>query len=357
MHDSPYLTQKTLSQSDFIDFRSDTVTRPTAAMRAAMASAQVGDDVYDDDPMVNQLQAQTAKLLEKEAGLFVSSGTQSNLCAMLAHCQRGEEILTGDAYHIFIDEAGGASVLGGLVFAPMSTDKKGALSIEEINRTVKPDDFHYPISRLLTLENTVSGCVQSVNQINACAAQARKHGLLVHLDGARLMNAATKLNVAAANIVHSVDSVSLCLSKGLGAPAGSVLVGDAKFIYRAKRWRKMLGGGMRQAGVLAAAGLYALDNHVQRLQDDHQRALRLAEQLATVPEIIVDTDLVETNMVFMQLPFAKDADIGNKLYQYMRQQGILLGGGEKQIRLVTHLDIDDNAINVFIKHLSTFFKK
>lgn len=355
MYDSPYLTNKTPSSAGVIDFRSDTVTQPTTAMRAAMAEAKVGDDVYDDDPMVNQLQQRVASLLGKEAGLFVSSGTQSNLCAMLAHCQRGEEILTGDQYHVFIDEAGGASVLGGLVFAPMPTDKKGGISCTAIDSTVKPDDIHYPISRLLTLENTVAGNVQSVEQINTWAKRARHHGLAVHLDGARLMNAAVKLKVEASDIVRHVDSVSLCLSKGLGAPAGSVLVGSTALIQRAKRWRKMLGGGMRQAGILAAAGLHAIDNHINRLHQDHLLAAHLAAQLATIPAITVDCSSVETNMVFMQLPVEKNSDIANQLCHYMQQHNILLGGGDKQIRLVTHMDINDTAVDTFIHHLSHFF--
>ncbi|MGB1826463.1 MAG: GntG family PLP-dependent aldolase, partial [Candidatus Puniceispirillaceae bacterium] len=206
-----------------VDMRSDTVTRPTEGMRAAMAAADVGDDVYGDDPSVNALQEKAAKLLGKEAALFVSSGTQSNLCAMLAHCQRGEEILTGHDYHVFIDEAGGASVLGGIMFAPIQTAADGGLDPDAISRTVKPDDEHCAISRLLTLENSWHGQAISLDRINAAAKRGREHGLIVHMDGARLMNACVKLGVSPADMLAEVDSVSLCLSKGLGAPAGSVL--------------------------------------------------------------------------------------------------------------------------------------
>ncbi|MBT6122894.1 MAG: low-specificity L-threonine aldolase, partial [Candidatus Puniceispirillum sp.] len=229
-----------------VDFRSDTVTRPTAAMRAVMAKADVGDDVYGDDPNVNDLQDKVAALMGKEAALFVTSGTQSNLCAMLAHCQRGQEILTGENYHVFIDEAGGASVLGGIMMAPMPTNDTGALDIDDIDKTVKPDDPHCPISSLLCLENTVSGNVQSVASIDALALRGKAHGLSVHLDGARLMNAVVKLDVPVCDIVKNVDSVSLCLSKGLGAPVGSVLAGSKELISRAYRVRKLVGGGLRQ---------------------------------------------------------------------------------------------------------------
>ena len=334
-----------------MDMRSDTVTQPTAAMRRAMAEADVGDDVYGDDPTVNALQDKAAKLLGKEAGLFVSSGTQSNLCATLAHCHRGDEIIVGDSYHIFRDEAGGAAVLGGVMMAPVSTTASGGMLPDDIAATVKPDDAHCAISRLLCLENTVAGHVQSAETINELAAVGRAHGLAIHLDGARLMNAAVKLGIPAAKLVAGVDTISLCLSKGLGAPAGSVLVGPADFIRRAHRMRKLVGGGMRQIGVLAAAGIHALNHHVDRLEDDHANALRLAERLAQVKAIHVEPDLVETNMVFIGLPNGA----ADGLRKYLAERGILLGGGSKQIRLVTHLDITRDDVDLLSEEISQYF--
>ena len=334
-----------------MDLRSDTVTQPTAAMRRAMAEAEVGDDVYGDDPTVNALQDKVAKLLGKEAGLFVATGTQSNLCATLAHCQRGDEILVGDAYHIFRDEAGGAAVLGGVMMAPVSTTASGAMRPDDIAATVKPDDAHCAISRLLCLENTVAGHVQSAEAIDEMATVGRAHGLAVHLDGARLMNAVVKLGIPAAKLVESVDTVSLCLSKGLGTPAGSVLVGPADFIRRAHRIRKLVGGGMRQIGVLAAAGIHALDHHVDRLEDDHVHALRLAEGLSKVKAIHVNPGAVETNMVFIGLPDGAADGLRN----HLAGCGILLGGGAKQIRLVTHLDVTRDDVDVLSEEIYQYF--
>ncbi len=334
-----------------IDMRSDTVTQPTAAMRRAMAEAEVGDDVYGDDPTVNALQDKAAKLLGKEAGLFLSSGTQSNLCATLAHCHRGDEIIVGNSYHIFRDEAGGAAVLGGVMMAPVSTTASGAMRPDDIAATVKPDDAHCAISRLLCLENTVAGHVQSTETINELAGVGHAHGLAVHLDGARLMNAVVKLGTPAAKLVAGVDTVSLCLSKGLGTPAGSVLVGPSDFIKRAHRMRKLVGGGMRQIGVLAAAGIHALNHHVDRLEDDHENALQLAERLAQVKAIHVEPDLVETNMVFITLPDGA----ADGLRAHLAARGILLGGGSKRIRLVTHLDITIADIDLLSEEISHYF--
>jgi threonine aldolase len=335
-----------------IDLRSDTVTRPTAEMRAAMAIAEVGDDVYGDDPTVNALQARVAALLGKEAGLFVASGTQSNLCALLAHCQRGDELLVGDCYHVHRYEAGGVSVLGGVMMEALATDHRGMMKPDAITEAVKPDDPHCPISRLLCLENTVSGHVHDVASITGLASAGRDSGLAVHLDGARLMNAAVKLGVPACQLVEPVDSVSLCLSKGLGTPAGSVLVGSTEFIARARRMRKLVGGGMRQVGILAAAGLYALEHHIDRLADDHVAALRLADQLGRIAKVSVNADLVETNMVFMQLP----EGAADPLRAHLAGRGILLGGGDRIIRIVTHLDIDVSAIDQFTAELADFFE-
>ena len=334
-----------------MDMRSDTVTQPTAAMRQAMAEAKVGDDVYGDDPTVNALQDKVAKLLGKEAGLFVATGTQSNLCATLAHCQRGDEILVGDKYHIFRDEAGGAAVLGGVMMAPVPTSVSGSLRPDDIAAAVKPDDAHCAVSRLLCLENTVAGRVQPAKIIDEMASAGRAHGLAVHLDGARLMNAVVKLGIPADKLVAGVDTVSLCLSKGLGTPAGSVLVGPADFIRRAHRIRKLVGGGMRQIGVLAAAGIHALDHHVDRLKDDHINAVRLAEGLSKVKALHVNPEAVETNMVFIGLPDGA----ANGLRKHLARCGILLGGGAKQIRLVTHLDVTRDDVDLLSKEIYRYF--
>ena len=334
-----------------IDMRSDTVTRPTEGMRNAMMAAEVGDDVYGDDPTVNALQDKAAAMLGKEAALFMSSGTQSNLCAMLGHCARGEEILTGKDYHVFIDEAGGASVLGGIMFAPMPIADDGSLDPDDIDRTIKPDDEHCPISTLLTLENTWHGRVIPQDRIHAAARRAKDRGLSVHFDGARMMNACVKLGIAPADLVVEADSVSMCLSKGLGAPVGTVLAGSKSLIRRAHRARKLVGGGLRQAGLLAAAGIYALDNHVERLADDHANAIRLAEQLATIPQISVDVDAVQTNMVFMNLGH----DAAASLPEYLHDRGILINGHPSRIRLVTHLDMDAENIDAFVTELRGFF--
>ena len=339
------------NRSVCIDVRSDTVTKPTQDMRQAMCNASVGDDVYYEDPTVNALQAKVAKLLGKEAGLFVASGTQSNLCATLAHCQRGEEILVGDTYHIYRDEAGGAAVLGGVMITPVPTNDMGTIVSGEITNAIKPDDPHCTISRLLCLENTVAGNVQSAETINELSALGQKNGLAVHLDGARLFNAVVKLGVSAAELVAGVDTVSLCLSKGLGAPAGSVLVGSAEFIRRAHRIRKLLGGGMRQAGVLAAAGIYALDFHVDRLKDDHEKAIQLAEGLSKVQAIRVNPNHVQTNMVFMGVPNGS----ADGLRHYLAERGILLGGGSEKIRLVTHLDLKSADVDLLIEEISHYF--
>jgi len=334
-----------------VDMRSDTVTKPSEGMLAAMMAAPVGDDVYGDDPSVNALQDQAAKLLGKEAALFVSSGTQSNLCAMLAHCQRGEEILCGDKYHVFIDEAGGASVLGGVMFAPMPTTASGSINIDDIDRTVKPDDEHCAISKMLSLENTWSGKVSPVAEISALAKRGKEHGLVVHMDGARLMNAIVKLGVTAADMLAEVDTVSLCLSKGLGTPAGSVLAGPKAFIARAHRIRKLVGGGMRQIGVLAAAGSYALENNIERMADDHRNAVRLAEQLASISAIHVDVDAVQTNMVFIRPP----EGAASAMRTHLAAKGMLIGGGSEQIRLVTHLDCGADEIDLFVAEIRDFF--
>ena len=335
----------------YVDMRSDTVTQPTKAMRDAMANAKVGDDVYGDDPTVNLLQERTAQLLGKEAGLFVASGTQSNLVALLSHCQRGDELLVGDCFHIHRYEAGGVSVLGGVMMDAIATDSRGVMRPSDVIAAIKPEDLHCPISRLLCLENTVHGHVHDVEHISGLAEAAKARDLLVHLDGARLMNAAVKLGVSAHIIAKDIDSVSFCLSKGLGTPAGSVLVGSKAFIERARRMRKLVGGGMRQVGILAAAGLYALDHHIERLAVDHTNALRLADQLNRIDKVEVNKDQVETNMVFMKLPNGS----AEPLRKFLGEKSILVGSGDPTIRLVTHLDVDVTAVDQLAIEINNFF--
>lgn len=335
-----------------IDLRSDTVTQPTAAMRVAMAEAELGDDVYGEDPTILALEAKVAALMGKEAAVYVSSGTQSNLLGVLSHCQRGEEYLIGDTYHVYKSEALGTSVLGGVASYPLKTDGSGGLDPAQVHAGVKPDDPHSPITRLLCLENTVSGRVQAPERIAALAAAAREHGLKVHLDGARLMNACIRLGKPAKELAAPFDSVSLCLSKGLGAPVGSVLSGPADFIKRARRLRKMVGGGMRQAGVIAAAGLHALEHHVGRLAEDHANARRLAEGLAAFERITVDLDAVETNMLFVQ-PHAEDFDA---LRTHMAARGIVLAGQKPRIRVVTHLDVTAEDVDRVLEAVAEFYK-
>jgi threonine aldolase len=335
-----YKSDAAAATADIVaDLRSDTVTKPTRAMRAAMADAEVGDDVYGDDPTVNRLEAVVAERLGKEAALFCASGTQSNLLGVLGWCGRGDEILVGDSYHVFAWEARGASVLGGATLHPLPTDAGGALRPADIAAAVKPDDPHMPITRLLSLENTVSGQVIPLEHLKACADAARAHGLAVHLDGARLMNAAVAQGCEASEITAVADSVSLCLSKGLGAPVGSVLAGPADLIAKARRMRKMVGGGMRQAGVLAAAGLYALDHHVTRLADDHGRAAALADKLAAFDALAVTR--TPTNMIFVTPPAGAFDTVSDAL----RDAGVRVNRSAPTLRFVTHLDVGDAAID------------
>jgi threonine aldolase len=334
-----------------IDLRSDTVTQPSAAMRRAMAEAEVGDDVYGEDPTVAALEARAAEMLGKEAGLFVTSGTQSNLIALMSHCGRGEEFIAGENYHIHHDEAGGAAVLASIVPCPLATDADGGLSVEAVTNAIKADDPHYAISRLVCLENTVSGKVQKQETIDAIAALAHARGLSVHLDGARLMNAAVASKRSAADLVRNVDTVSLCLSKGLGTPVGSVLCGPRDFIKRAVRARKMLGGGMRQAGVLAACGLYALEHNIERLAEDHRRAGDLAKGLAGFAGLKVTHDPDHTNMLFVE---PRPEDIG-PLLDHLAAEGIVFGGRKPPIRLVTHLDISDEDVGAIIAAVGDFY--
>ena len=327
------------------DLRSDTVTTPDAAMRAAMADAEVGDDVYGEDATVNRLEATVAERLGKEAGLFLSSGTQSNLVGLLSHCARGEEIITGREYHIWKDEAAGASVLGGIALDPQPVAPDGVLEPETIRAAVKEDDSHYAISRLLTLENTFKGIAVPLDRCRAATEAARDAGLSVHLDGARFFNAVEALGCSETDLSGMFDSVSICLSKGLGAPVGSVLVGPRDLIDRARRWRKMIGGGTRQAGVLAAAGLYALSHNVERLAEDRMRAERLGQALSAHGDVSQ-----ATNMIF----FTPHGGVTPALQQHMAERGVRLSGATGTTRLVLHKDITDEGLQAAISGFETY---
>jgi len=339
---------------DYIDLRSDTVTKPTPEMREAMAQAEVGDDVYGDDPTVNCLQELAAEMTGHEAGLFVTSGTMGNLAAVLAHCQRGDEVILGKEAHTFRYEAGGVSVLGGVHSFQLPNQADGTLALEDIRNAIRDDNPHQPITRLVTIENTQNRCggkCLSVEYTKNVAQLAKQHGLKTHLDGARVFNAAAELDVSVKELTAPVDSVTFCLSKGLSAPVGSVLCGTNDFIERAHRLRKMLGGGMRQAGVLAAAGIVALEKMAPRLGEDHVRARRLAEGLRENRSLVLDADTPATNMIFMNLSdFAEMS--ANEVAEKLKQHGILAGvAGARRFRLVTHCWIDDEGVK---KTISAF---
>lgn len=332
-----------------IDLRSDTVTRPTPSMRAAMAAAEVGDDVFGDDPTVNALQARIAGLLGKEAALFVSSGTQGNLCAVMSHCGRGDEFIAGQMTHAYRWEGGGAAVLGSVQPQPLAQAADGTMSLADIEAAIKPDDPHFARTRLLSLENTWSGKLLPPAYVAAATGLARSRGLATHLDGARLFNAAVATDAsapeqAARELAAAFDTVSVCFSKGLGAPVGSALCGPRELIVRAERVRKMLGGGLRQAGVLAAAALHALDHHVDRLGEDHAHARRLAEGLQGLPGVTVE--MPQTNIVFVDLA----SDRAHGAVERARAAGVLCTGLYR-LRLVTHLDVSASDIDTAIAAL------
>ena len=333
-----------------IDLRSDTVTQPTAAMRAAMLEAPVGDDVYGEDPTVNALQQRLADELGFDAGLFVPTGTQSNLLALLAHCERGDEYIVGMEAHTYKYEGGGAAVLGSIQPQPIMQADDGSLPLDRVASVIKQIDPHFARTRLLALENTWHGRPLPLEYLRDAHDLARAHGLGIHLDGARLFNAAVACQVPAREIARHFDTVSICLSKGLGAPVGSVLVGSQALVDKARRWRKVCGGGWRQAGILAAAGLHALDHHVERLAQDHQRASRLADRLRGIAGI----DLLgqHTNMVFLNVP----AGQLRALDAHLREAGIRISIGYlPTLRLVTHLDIDDDGIERTVAAFAGFF--
>jgi threonine aldolase len=343
-----------------VDLRSDTVTRPTAAMREAMMAAPLGDDVFGDDPTVNALQETIASLLGFEAALFVPTGTQSNLCAILAHCQRGDEYLVGQQAHCYRWEAGGAAVLGSVQPQPIAHQADGTLLLADIEAAIKPDDAHFARTRLLALENTLGGSLLPFEYVQAATQLAVDRGLARHLDGARLFNAAvaqaaiTKGDAwtEARRIAGCFDSVSVCFSKGLGAPVGSALCGSRNFIARAHRIRKMAGGGMRQSGLLAAAALYALDHHVERLADDHAMARRLADGLAGIDGLQVQTP--QTNIVFADLTGAA-RERSAALLQHLAAHGVL-ATGLYRLRFVTHLDVDAAGIDRAVAVVRQFFR-
>lgn len=335
--------------NEIVDLRSDTVTKPTPGMRRAMMQAEVGDDVFGDDPTVNRLQAVLAERLGFEAGLFMPSGTQSNLTALMTHCQRGDEVIVGQDAHTFRYEGGGAAVLGSIQPQPIENAADGSIPLDKIAAAIKPDDPHFARTRLLALENTIGGKALSPAYCAQATQLAHARGLATHLDGARLFNAAVALGVDARDVARGFDSVSVCLSKGLGAPVGSVLLGRRDFIAAARRPRKMLGGGLRQAGILAAAGLYALEHHVARLAEDHENAARLAAGLRAIDGLQVEH---ATNMVFVAVPPQRF----EALPAFLRERGIVVLA-RNPLRLVTHLDVDRAGIERAVAAFAAYFRR
>jgi threonine aldolase len=333
----------------WIDLRSDTVTQPSGAMRAAMAAADVGDDVYADDPAVNRLQEFAADLFGFEAGMFAPSGTQTNLIALMTHCGRGDEYLVGQEAHTYKYEGGGAAVLGSIQPQPIANQADGSIALADIAAYIKPDDLHFARTRLLALENTIGGRVLDPGYVAAATALAHAKGLATHLDGARVCNAAVKQGISLRAAAAGFDTVSVCLSKGLGAPVGSVLLGPKAFIEQGKRWRKMLGGGMRQAGVIAAAAHYALEHNVQRLADDHANAARLAQGLGAIEGLTVSAP--QTNIFYVDMPAAAC----EPLREALARQRIRASIGA-HTRLVTHLDVSADDVERTITAFAGFFK-
>ncbi|WP_281549794.1 low-specificity L-threonine aldolase [Kluyvera cryocrescens] len=332
-----------------IDLRSDTVTRPTRAMLDEMVAAPVGDDVYGDDPTVNALQHYAAELAGKEAALFLPTGTQANLVALLSHCERGEEYIVGQGAHNYLYEAGGAAVLGSIQPQPIDAAADGTLPLDKVAAKIKADDIHFARTKLLSIENTHNGKVLPQAYLKEAWEFTRQRGLALHVDGARIFNALVAYGCELKEIAQYCDSFTICLSKGLGTPVGSLLVGNRDYIKRANRWRKMTGGGMRQAGFLAAAGLYALKNNVARLQDDHDNAAWLAEQLR---EIGADVMRHDTNMLFVRVGEANAAALG----EFMQQHGVLINASPI-VRLVTHLDVSRQQLAEVVSHWKAFLAR
>ena len=337
-----------MNQANWIDLRSDTVTEPSQAMRDAMAAAPVGDDVYGDDPTVNRLQDYAAELFGFEAGMFSPSGTQTNLIALMTHCGRGDEYLVGQEAHTYKYEGGGAAVLGSIQPQPIANQPDGSIAIADIGNYIKPDDMHFARSRLLALENTIGGRVLSAGYMAAATSFAHEQGLATRLDGARICNAAVKQGISLQDAAAGFDTLSVCLSKGLGAPVGSLLLGPKAFIEQGKRWRKMLGGGMRQAGVIAAAAHHALEHNVERLADDHANAARLAEGLRAIDGLTVDTP--QTNIFYIHMdPAACDG-----LRAAMLREQIRATVGP-HTRLVTHWNVSSDDVEKVIRVVKAFF--
>jgi len=332
-----------------IDLRSDTVTRPSAGMRRAMMEAELGDDVFGDDPTVNRLQEHAASLFGFEAALFFPTGTQSNLAALMSHCQRGEEVILGTEAHSYRYEAGGLAVLGSIQPQVVPNRPDGSLDLAEVESAIKPDDVHFPHTRLLALENTITGRVLSRKYLGDAIDLAKRRGLSTHLDGARVFNAAAALGMKVKDLCAGFNSVSSCLSKGLGAPAGTLLLGEKSFIERAKRARKILGGGMRQSGVIAAAGLYALENNVERLKDDHANAQRLADGLRKAG---FEVSGPNTNMVLLRV----SPEEASRLGPFLKTEQILVLA-RAPMRLVTHLDVDAAGIDRALAAFGEFFSR
>ena len=337
-----------------IDLRSDTVTQPTPSMRQAMAQAEVGDDVFGEDPNVNQLEQAAAEKLGKEAALFVPSGTMANVISVLTHCQRGDEVILGDQSHIFLNEVGGLSALAGAQARILKNNPDGSLPLDELEKAIRHDEIHYPPTRLIALENTHNYCMGSPltpDYMDRVSQIAQQHCLSIHLDGARIFNAAVALKVDVKRLVDKVDSVMFCLSKGLSAPVGSLLCGTASFIRKARKMRKMVGGGMRQAGHLAAAGRIALEELVDRLQEDHQRTQTLARALAAMEAIELDPDLIRTNILFFKL---KTDNINSEefLQRLTDHQILILMIDPDVFRIVLHREIDDDQVSAVLKVIS-----
>lgn len=343
----------------FIDLRSDTVTQPTPAMRAAMAQAEVGDDVYGEDPTVNRLQEMAAEMLGKEAALFVASGTMGNLAAVLAHCGRGDEVIIGSRSHTFLYEAGGMAALGGVHPCQLPNLPDGTLDLDGVAAAIRPEDEHQPVTRLLVLENTHNRCggaALRVEYTRRAGELAHSRGLQLHLDGARIFNAAAALDVPAADLVEPADSITFCLSKGLCAPVGSLLCGSQAFIHKAHRIRKQVGGGMRQAGILAAAGIVALEEIVPRLDEDHHRAHQLAAGIAALPGLVLEPGSPHTNMVYCHLDNTVPLD-AEQVATQLQAQNVLVGTvGDRSFRLVTHYWIDEQAVEQAISAFRTVLK-
>lgn len=333
---------------EYVDLRSDTVTKPTPEMREAMAEAEVGDDVFGDDPTVNHLEELASGMLGKEAALFVPSGTMGNLIALLVHCQRGDEVIVGNKSHIYLNEAGGMSALGGIQPCPVQNQSDGALALDDILASIRTEDVHHPITRLICIENTQNVCggiPLSAEYTHQVGELAHANNLLLHIDGARIFNAATSQNVPVQKLVEPADSVMFCLSKGLASPIGSLVLGTRKFIARARHIRKMLGGGMRQVGIVAAAGIVSLEQMTKRLGDDHARAKKIAEGLRQVKGLNVDPHSPYTNMVYLDI----SDEAGKNLFQIgeqLKNLGILVDADNaKRLRLVTHYWVDDAAVD------------